>query len=199
MNHSMNVDIVWLNTITFSFAQDRMWSFSHNFFNFDPLKGDLNVAGQAFQWNDGIFSITLGKKNPDGYRTAYFHPMASTTEFTVSTQVLRNEQAANRSYHGQDFKVNSTVSWPWNNTYHFDHYNFAQHLGIRGENSQSAMHQYHDLSGVIFYSQVARNGFACWNTNTPFTEQNHVLLSSDSNRMIYPADLTVRIYKYGRN
>lgn len=82
-----------------------MWSFSHNFFSFDPTKGDLNIANQAFQWNDGIFSITLGEKNPDGYRTAYFHPMASTSEFTVSTKVLKSEADATRSSHGNDFRV----------------------------------------------------------------------------------------------
>lgn len=53
-----------------------MWSFSHNYFNFDPLHGDFNVGNVTFQWNDGIFSITLGNKNYNGDRTVYFHPMA---------------------------------------------------------------------------------------------------------------------------
>lgn len=82
-----------------------MWSFSHNYFSFDPLEGDFNVAGLRYQWDDGIFSITLGQKKRDGSRTAYFHPMASTSEFTVSTQVLRNSEAASRSNHGDDFRV----------------------------------------------------------------------------------------------
>lgn len=58
-----------------SFRMDRIWSFSHNYFNFDPLHGDFDVAGVQFQWNDGIFSITLGNRQPNGYRTVYFHPM----------------------------------------------------------------------------------------------------------------------------
>lgn len=52
-----------------------MWSFRHNFFHMDPHYGDFNVAGVQYQWDDGIFSITLGYPN-NGYRTAYFHPMA---------------------------------------------------------------------------------------------------------------------------
>lgn len=60
----------------FSLEQDRIWSFTHNFFSFDPMQGDFNVGGEQFQWNDGIFSVTLGKRNADGFRTAYFHPMA---------------------------------------------------------------------------------------------------------------------------
>lgn len=64
------------NNVDYSFQRNRIWRFQHNYFHFDPLRGDLNVAGLQFQWDDGIFSITLGNRNPDGYRTAYFHPMA---------------------------------------------------------------------------------------------------------------------------
>lgn len=67
------------------------------------------MAGVQFQWNDGIFSITLGDRERNGFKTAYFHSMASTSEFSVSTQILRNQSAAARSYHGQDFKVSSTL------------------------------------------------------------------------------------------
>lgn len=41
----------------------------------DPHYGDFDVAGVQFQWDDGIFSITLGNRQPDGYRDVYFHPM----------------------------------------------------------------------------------------------------------------------------
>lgn len=60
----------------YSLKEDSMWRFNHNFFNFDPLYGDFNVAGLQYQWNDGIFSITLGNINSDGFKTAYFHSMA---------------------------------------------------------------------------------------------------------------------------
>jgi len=153
----------------YSFAQDHIWSFAHNFFSFDPTQGDFNIAAQSFQWNDGIFSITLGAPNRDGYKTAYFHPMASTSEFAVSTQVLQNETAASRSNHGDDFKF----------------------LGNRGPNTQSTMHQFDPTTGVIFYSQIGLNGVSCWNTAKPFSEQNHALLVSDADRMIYPSDLNV--------
>lgn len=60
----------------YSFQQNRIWTFSHNFFSFDPLEGDFNVAGLRYQWDDGVFSITLGPRSLGGFRTAYFHPMA---------------------------------------------------------------------------------------------------------------------------
>lgn len=93
----------------------------------------------------------------------------STSEFSVLASVLRNEQMAARSNHGTDFK--------W--------------LGYRGANTQSAMHDFDKDTGVIFYSQVGRNGVSCWNTARPHTAENHVLLARNDRTMIYPGDLTV--------
>lgn len=69
-------DLASYSLYVYSLRQNRIWRFSHNYFNFDPMKGDFFVAGLRYQWNDGIFSITLTDKHPDGFKTAYFHPMA---------------------------------------------------------------------------------------------------------------------------
>lgn len=84
---------------------NQVWSFTHNYLGNDPLRGDFDVAGVQYQWNDGIFSITLSERNADGFKTAYFHAMASTSEFEVSTAVLKNQSNAARTYHGRDFEV----------------------------------------------------------------------------------------------
>lgn len=95
----------------FSFRENTLWSFTHNTLSFDPLRGDFDVAGVQFEWNDGIFSITLSNRRSDGYKTAFFHAMASTSEFAVSTQVLRNQSLATRSYHGDDFRVKYELNY----------------------------------------------------------------------------------------
>lgn len=69
---SFHIDVVGI----ISLRENRIWSFRHNYFNFDPIRGDFDVAGVQYQWNDGIFSLTLGNRMPDGFRTAYFHSMA---------------------------------------------------------------------------------------------------------------------------
>lgn len=89
----------------YSFQDNRAWAFQHNYFHFDPLGGNFDVNGLQFNWNDGLFSVALSKMDDRGYRTAYFHPMCSFGEFSVSTEVLRNEELSTRSYHGKDFKV----------------------------------------------------------------------------------------------
>lgn len=53
------------------------------------------------------------------------------------------------------------------------------------------MHACDPHSGIIFYAQVQKNGFGCWNTRTPFTIRNHVDLMHNNKTMIYPSDINV--------
>lgn len=89
----------------YSLKQNRIWQFHHNSFSFDPNNSDFDVGGVQFQWNDGIFSITLGPRQPNGYRIANFHAMASLNSYAVSTRILQNQTASMRSYHENDFMV----------------------------------------------------------------------------------------------
>lgn len=153
----------------YSFAANRMWTFAHNYFYLDPLYGDFNVAGQRYQWRDGIFSVTLGPYQADGSREAYFHAMASLNEYVVSTRVLKNATNAARSFHGEDF------------TY----------IGRRQELGQSNMHAFDETTGVVFYNEVSLNAVGCWNTGEKFSAENHDLVLKDDLQMVYPSDLTM--------
>lgn len=73
---------------------------------YNPLKGDFQLGNIQYQWNDGIFSIALSEPNELGFKTAYFHALASTSEFSVSTQILRNQSLAIQP---QQFRKNFTV------------------------------------------------------------------------------------------
>ncbi|EDW42379.1 L-dopachrome tautomerase yellow-f2 [Drosophila sechellia] len=162
-------DLVYRRLYVYHLRNDRIWSFEHNYFNFDPLSGDLSIGGQAFRWDDGIFSITLGTQKPDGSRDAYFHPMASTNEFVVSNRVLQQESNAARSDHGNDFRV----------------------LGNRGPSTQSTMHVYDPGTGVIFFDEIQRNGVGCWKTSQPISAENYGSVDSNAEDMIYPSDLSI--------
>lgn len=164
-------DLATNRLYVYSLEENRIWSFTHNYFRMDPLHGDFDVGGVQYQWDDGIFSVTLGPRNPRGFRTAYFHPMAGITEFTVSTEVLRNETNAQRSYHGQDFKL----------------------LGLRQQGGQAAMHDLDETTGIMFYAEVGRNAIGCWNTRKPFSAKNHAVVHRDDRRMIYPGDMSVDV------
>ncbi|EDW42380.1 L-dopachrome tautomerase yellow-f [Drosophila sechellia] len=162
-------DLVNRRLHVYHLRSNRIWSFEHSFFNFDPLSDDLNIGGQTFRWDDGIFSATLGAYNPDGSRDVYFHPMASTNEFVVSNTVLQQESNAARSDHGDDFR----------------------RLGTRGPSTQSTMHKYDPRTGVIFFAEVQKSGVGCWKTSKTFSTENHGSVYSNSSEMIYPSDLTI--------
>lgn len=87
--------------VVYSWADNDSWRVKHNFFHFDPLKGEFNVGGVEFQWTDGVFGLALSNPKPDGSRTMYFHALASTKEFSVPTWVLQNKTVATdpASYH----------------------------------------------------------------------------------------------------
>lgn len=97
----------WLNSklTVYSLSQNRAWSIDHNYFHFDPLYGNFNVDGLQFTRRDGLFSVALSHRLTNGFKFAFFHAMCSDAEFFVSTEVLRNETLATRTYHGTDFKV----------------------------------------------------------------------------------------------
>ncbi|XP_023294204.2 L-dopachrome tautomerase yellow-f2-like isoform X1 [Lucilia cuprina] len=162
-------DLVSNQLYVYSYELNKMWSFEHNYFNFDPIAGDLNIGGQSFSWNDGIFSVSLGPKERDNSRNILFHAMASNNEFVVNNAVLQNERNAQRGSHGQDFRL----------------------LGNRGDNKQSTMHEYDPRTGVVFYAEIQRNGVGCWNTRKPFNAANHGQVAQNEQTMIYPSDLTI--------
>lgn len=157
-------DVVSYGLIVYSLRQNDSWRHSHNYFSFTPTAGNLRVAGQSFQWNDGVFSLTLGRQGTDGCRPAYFHPMVSNQEFTVPSCELQNREA------------NHTL------------FNL---LGDRGENSQSTMHSFHQSSNVIFFADIGRDAISCWNTDKPLTTDNVEILARDEDKMSYPSDLHI--------
>lgn len=160
-------DLGGYGLVSYDFANDKSRRIKHNYFHFDPLAGNMVVGGVNFQWTDGLFSLALSKPMPDGFRTAYFHCLASTKEFSVNTRVLKNEDSSTDSYY--DFKL----------------------VGDRGADSQSSASYVHEDTGVMFYTQLQKNSVNCWNTNKPLVQENLAEVASDNETMIFTNDLKV--------
>ncbi|XP_049287330.1 protein yellow isoform X2 [Anopheles funestus] len=167
--HAYIPDLGSYAVIVYSLAEDRSWRVKHNFFHFDPLAGDYNIGGVNFQWTDGVFGMAVGKRLQDGTRPVYFHAFSSTKEFMVSNTVLKNESYAQSPQAYYDYKL----------------------LGDRGPNSQSSAEFYDSETGVIFYTQVNKDGVGCWNTVMPLTADTQGLVDSDSDALVFPNDLKV--------
>jgi len=107
--------------------------------------------------------------NPDGFRTAYFHAMASQRERAVSTAVLRNDTLSTRAYHDVDFKT----------------------IGNRGPNTQTTMHAINPESGVMFGAMVGSSALSCWNTHKELSPKTLGIVAKDALKFMYPYDLKI--------
>uniref|UniRef100_A0A240PN96 Yellow protein n=1 Tax=Anopheles epiroticus TaxID=199890 RepID=A0A240PN96_9DIPT len=153
----------------YSLRDNDMWSFNHSSFAHDPSRAAFSVAGQRFEWDDGVFSLALGQNDTvAGSKLVYYHPMVSTTEFGTFTNVLQSKRIALSGYYDGLFEM----------------------LGERGANTQSTMHHYDPRTGVLFYAEVNRNSIGCWNTRQLFAADNHAVVHLDNRELIYPTDLT---------
>lgn len=153
--------------IAYSWEQNKSWRFSHDFFRPDPLLGDFNIGGLNFQWGaEGIFGTTASPIGADGFRTLYFSPLTSNTEFAVSTRILRNESNVEGSY--KDFKV----------------------VGVRGPNSHTTSHVMSE-SGVELFALIDQNAIGCWNSALQLKPQNTAVVDKDDVGLLFPCDVKI--------
>jgi hypothetical protein len=162
-------DLGAYSLVVYSWSENDSWRVKHNFFHFDPLKGDFNVGGVNFQWTDGVFGLALGPQQETGFRTLYFHPLASTREFSVSTQVLKNKTVATDPHSYYLFKIE----------------------GNRGDLTQASASDFDEKSNVLFLTQLNRDGVACWNPRKPLNPQNLDLVVQDNQTLIFTNDIKI--------
>lgn len=167
--HAYMPDLGGYQVVVYSFKDDKSWRVKHNFFHFDPLSGDYNIGGINFQWTDGVFGMAVGKRLRDGSRPVFFHAFSSTKEFMVSNRILQNETYSQSPESYYDYKL----------------------MGDRGPNSQSSAEFYDAETGIIFYTQVNKDGVGCWNTAKTLTPDTQGLVDSDSDALVFPNDLKV--------
>lgn len=161
-------DIGW-GLLVYSFRTNTAWRMEHHYFYFDPLATVFNIGGVRMEWQDGVFGLALSERHRDGYRTMYFHSLASTRMFSVDTRILQSNS-----------RVQDT----------FDEY---RHHGYRMAGMQAGSMAMDLSTGAIFYALVNQDAVGCWNPTrfkkhspetTAVIAQNPVLLQ-------FPADLKV--------
>ncbi|PZC82537.1 hypothetical protein B5X24_HaOG210286 [Helicoverpa armigera] len=154
--------------IAYSWQLNRSWRFNHGFFMPDPLTGDYNIGGLNFQWSsEGIFGISASPAGPDGYRTLFFSPLASHTQFAVSTRILRDETKVTGSYH--DFKV----------------------VGSRGANGHTTSKVVDEYTGIELFNLIDQNAIGCWRSDTQYKPQNIAVVDKDDTGLIFPSDVKI--------
>ena len=154
--------------IVYSWEQNDSWRFTHNYFLPDPLAGNFHIGGLNFQWGfEGIFGMSLSSINKhDGFRSLYFHPLASNHEFVVSTRTLRNQSKVADSFY--DFTA----------------------LTSRGPNSRITTSVI-DNDGVMFFNLIDQNAIGCWNSLNEYHPNYQAVIDSDHIGLIFPSDIKV--------
>ncbi|CAG9767088.1 unnamed protein product [Ceutorhynchus assimilis] len=161
-------DLSGWGLIVYSLKQNKAWRVNHWYFLPDPQAKNFLIAGYSFQFNDGIFSVQLSKEKPDGYRDMFFHAMAGTRIYKVSTKVLRNEALATRRVH--------------------DEGDFVE-IGDKGPNFQTSTADIHKPTGILFMALVNQNSVGCWNINKGIETLS--IIQRDDDQLIYPSDVRI--------
>ncbi|CAH1122189.1 unnamed protein product [Ceutorhynchus assimilis] len=162
-------DLGGYGIVVYSLKDDDSWRFKHNYFHFDPLHGDFNVGGVNFQWTDGVFGLALGTPDQQGFRTVFFHPLASLNEFSVNSAVLRNKTLTSDPHIYYEFKLE----------------------GFKGDKSQTSASVFDQKSNTLFLTQLNKDGIACWNPKKALEPENVALFVSDKEKLIFTNDIKI--------
>lgn len=127
--------------LVYNWKTNESFVLKHNYFHFDPLCGDINLGEVHYQSQKGLFGIALSPTGRDGFRTIYFHCVASTMGFAVNSKIIRSGNY-DKDVNVYDFKV----------------------MGTRGVNKQATSSSFDTETGVLFYGLLLKNVLGCWNS-----------------------------------
>ncbi|KAF7997517.1 hypothetical protein HCN44_006088 [Aphidius gifuensis] len=164
-----NSDLGAYGLVVYSMAKNESWRINHNYFNFDPLNGNFNVSGFTFQWTDGIFGLALSSPKEDSSKTLYFHSMAGVNEFSVSTNLIKNQTALAERDSWRQFHV----------------------VGNKGPNTQGTSSMMDLETGIIYFTQVNKNAVACWDTKLDLNADTFKTVAQDDEKLVFPNDIVI--------
>uniref|UniRef100_A0A2A4JSF3 Uncharacterized protein n=1 Tax=Heliothis virescens TaxID=7102 RepID=A0A2A4JSF3_HELVI len=164
-------DLAKNGLIVFSLKKKESWRFEHDTFKYDVGATDFRVNhARVLNWKDGIFSIALSDPDSKGVRKAYYHPLVSTEEFSVSNEILKNPDSILDPGVAEHFKRE----------------------GVRGAFSHSGSHDFHSGTKTLLFANVAQDSIMCWNTKVPLYSNISVPIAQSHQKMSYIADLKVK-------
>lgn len=157
-------DSGYARLIVYSESANDAWRLKHNYFNFDPILGNLNKTFPKYQISDAIFGLALRDKD------LYFHSLNSYNEFKISTEILQNKTKAEKITLA-DIEV----------------------LGTRGVDSQAGASVWDQNTGVIFYALINLNTIGCWRINESgnYSMEFDSNMYVGNNDLLYPSDIVV--------
>lgn len=158
--------------VVYSSERNTHWHLQHA--SMQPVMKEISytVQGEVFTMVAGVYTVTLGPKDKQGYRDAYYTPCSGTGQFKVNTRVLRDRLAVQLN------KVDPSA---------------FQFLGYRGEGiGQTRVQVFDEATGVLFSGSVEEQAVKCWNPKTLLTPDNYGTAYSHP-EMVYGTDVKVSV------
>ncbi|XP_055696994.1 L-dopachrome tautomerase yellow-f2-like [Phlebotomus papatasi] len=130
----------------YDYKRGSFWAFS------DPSMGPIITESQMvfnnyfnYDFRLGIMNVALGWTDNTGSRNAYFAPGSSTSEYIVSTKLLKTPQRTPLKYNPLEFFL----------------------IGHRGCHSQAFKQVFDSATGIMFFAELQSKKIRCWNTQLP--------------------------------
>jgi len=149
-------DVTGNALIVYDSIRDMSWKIKHPSFNPVAQWGTFTVARESFNLMDGLFGLAVSRRGYSGQRMLYYHPLASSLEYSVPLSIINNPSLW--------VNPNSQPS-------------AFQAIGSRGiQTAAQAM----DSNGNLFFVLMNPLALVCWDTSTPYSPQNiRVVIQND--------------------
>ncbi|XP_018406226.1 PREDICTED: protein yellow-like [Cyphomyrmex costatus] len=161
-------DLTEYGLVVYSWEKNDSWRINHHFFHFDPLNGDYSISGYNFQWTDGVFGMSLSPIYANGSRILYFHSMSGITEFSVPADILQDNESKKSEIY---------------NNFHI--------VGTKGPLTQGPSSIIDPETCINYFTQVNRNGIACWDMTVELNPETFKLVAQDNTTLVFPQDIAI--------
>lgn len=106
-------DPVGYTMVVLSLAQQKSWQITNPTFLHNPKYSKFTVAGESFNFNDGLLGMAIQKRSKFGFpgmqddRKLFYHSFAASTENSVPLNILNDGNAfrSNPNAHANQFRM----------------------------------------------------------------------------------------------
>lgn len=152
--------------VVYSARRGQHWQFTHPTLEPVNKEADFSLNGESYQFTAGVYSLTMGPRDDEGFRDVYYSPASGTGQYKVNTNLLRDRQAAPNRFNPKFFKS----------------------IGYRGGDGWTRAQVFDVRSEVVFFT--SGKTIQCWNTNKILTPDTYGMAYTHEN-MVYGADIKV--------
>nr|QHO60693.1 salivary yellow-related protein [Sergentomyia schwetzi] len=142
--------------------------------SFQP-KRQTEITRASLKYTSGLYSITLGQRDANGDRIAYYIPGSGTELFAINTKKIKNKEAFVPTRIGdrelpEDSPLRNKNLWA-----------LSYSTGLNDAITMA----YDPLTKVLFVGEPNNRRIACWKTEGEFTDENKDAIYSNNDIYLF--------------